>query len=219
VACLAGRGRVLFGGLPGVAAGPAEVLDGVAGDPLAGDLASVLIPGEERGGDRGAGIRSWSCPVRAARGRGWSWRSRWPRAAWARRWGSSRGRDGLVFVVSPSAGPAAGAAGHGGQAPGVLAGRGKAGAVPRCPAGGHPAGSPVTVGPWWGLPSWPGLRRLSPAWSRVRAPKPSGQAERKAFARCGGRGLTANLEDTRTRHGPGGARRNHASRTGRRRSR
>jgi hypothetical protein len=44
VACLAGRGRAMPGGLAGVAADPAEVLDGVAGDPMAEDLASVLIP-------------------------------------------------------------------------------------------------------------------------------------------------------------------------------
>jgi hypothetical protein len=46
VGCFAGRGRAMLGGLPGVAADPAEVLDGVAGDPVAGDLASVLIPGK-----------------------------------------------------------------------------------------------------------------------------------------------------------------------------
>ncbi len=53
----------MLGGLPGVAADPAEVLDGVAGDPIAEDLASVLIPGEERGADREADIRSLSCHV------------------------------------------------------------------------------------------------------------------------------------------------------------
>src|SRR5258708_29141441 len=34
-------------------------------------------------------------------------------------------------------------------------------------------------------------------------PKPFGQTESKAFLRCSGRGLTANLEDAGTRQGPG----------------
>jgi hypothetical protein len=59
-------------GLPGVAADPAEVLDGVTGDPLAKGLASVLIAGEERGADREADIRSLSCPACPARLRDWS---------------------------------------------------------------------------------------------------------------------------------------------------
>lgn len=62
----------MLGGLPGVAAGPAEVLDGVAGDPIAGDLASVLISGEERGADCEADIRSLSCHVCPACLRDWS---------------------------------------------------------------------------------------------------------------------------------------------------
>ena len=62
----------MLGGLPGVAADPAEVLDGVAGDPIAEDLAPVLIPGEERGADREADIRSLSCHVCPARVRDWS---------------------------------------------------------------------------------------------------------------------------------------------------
>lgn len=56
------------------AAGPRSpmVLDGVAGDPMAEGLGSVLIPGEERGAGRGADIRSLSRRVCAARLRDWS---------------------------------------------------------------------------------------------------------------------------------------------------
>ena len=62
----------MHGGLPGVAAVLAVVLDGVAGDPMAEGLGSVLIPGEERGAGRGADIRSLSCRVCSARLRDWS---------------------------------------------------------------------------------------------------------------------------------------------------
>jgi hypothetical protein len=72
VACFTGRGRAMPGGLPGVAPDPAVVLDRVAGDPIAGDLASVLIPGEERGAGCEADIRSLSCHVCPARLREWS---------------------------------------------------------------------------------------------------------------------------------------------------
>jgi hypothetical protein len=71
VACFAGRGPYT-GGLPGVAAVLVMVPDGVAGDPMAEDLGSVLIPGEERGAGRGADIRSLSRRVCPARLRDWS---------------------------------------------------------------------------------------------------------------------------------------------------
>jgi hypothetical protein len=154
VACFAGRGRAVLRGLPGAAADPAEVPDRVAGDPTAGDLASVLIPGEERGAGCEADIRSLSCHLCPACLRAWSGRSRWRQTASARRCGCSSVRDGLLFMVSPPTGPAGCAADLGQQAPCLLAGRRKTEAVTHCPHGRNsPARSPSRLCPWWRLPS------------------------------------------------------------------